>query len=730
MSYSRFIAKALIAVSLLSVGTAANANRALMEAISASNNALLVTTGTVPATIMKGSPWNDVRAFGAVCNGSTDDSTAIQAAINFSSPTAARVFIPALNCSYATGLTVPQGVVIEGVSRSTYVLSIPITGSVLKYTGSGTAISLNGSNTVLRNLVVYNPSGNATNGVLVNGNTNSVEGPIMDNVIIYGFTGGTALNLVASNGGDVVYGVFNNVRIRSAATGLDMNAPSGGAAGFINNNTFINLVISGNNVFQYGIRYRAGNANQFINSDVEPPQSVFGHLSISTGAIQYYGRIEADNQVSTVPVINISSSVVDGGGWIDGVFGGGLVINGAPDYIDFRMYSGKNPGVRRSSRNIFPNTIFQGVNTTAHTIPEWDVTETGGASTWAIVGSSVATGHNVIQITVAAGAKTTITPTTSPAYNPIPLNGQTQCNFGLWVNVSSASLQGGVAYATLNGPSGLTSSADHPGNGLWQAIGMAQNFNPAQNPIPKFVLDNTAGGASVVFQITAPFFAFDFQPVDTVKVFSTAGGEIDGNTTFNQSLGVGSIAGVGAGITFTTNVVVQSSFTQQNTAFSLGGGSLTGNGGMWSSPSQACVTVVLNYGQIVPSTLASFTDVYWSGVLSNDPESMYGGASSSNTITIPNGGAGTYDVNCQIQWANNTSGRRIVDVRKNSTSINGGETSTGALSGALDTVYAITVQVEAVAGDVFKCRVLQNSGGNLATSADSTTSHMSVCKRR
>src|SRR3990167_9700815 len=82
-------------------------------------------------------------AYGAIADDSTDNSSAIQAALNSGSP----VYVPPTTSSFnfSTTLTIPGGVIFFGAGSSTTAQ----TGrpSTLKYTGTGPAMTLNAGNT-------------------------------------------------------------------------------------------------------------------------------------------------------------------------------------------------------------------------------------------------------------------------------------------------------------------------------------------------------------------------------------------------------------------------------------------------------------------------------------------------------------------------------------------------------------------------------------------------------
>jgi hypothetical protein len=92
------------------------------------------SVGVGKGTITPASQQFSVTAYNAVCNGSTDDSSAIQAAITAAAGAGGgNVIIPAATCNFATTLTRPRNVMIIGQGRNS---------SYLKYTGSTRAFVL------------------------------------------------------------------------------------------------------------------------------------------------------------------------------------------------------------------------------------------------------------------------------------------------------------------------------------------------------------------------------------------------------------------------------------------------------------------------------------------------------------------------------------------------------------------------------------------------------------
>lgn len=87
-----------------------------------------VTGGTTGAAVLQvgsGQPWADVKAWGATGNGTTDDTTAVQNAINFMQTTygGGYVFFPPGWFYVASGLTISASVILMGCGMNVTVLS-------------------------------------------------------------------------------------------------------------------------------------------------------------------------------------------------------------------------------------------------------------------------------------------------------------------------------------------------------------------------------------------------------------------------------------------------------------------------------------------------------------------------------------------------------------------------------------------------------------------------------
>lgn len=74
-----------------------------------------ITTATISAARFKGEPWHDVMAYGATGDGTTDDTVAVQAAIDAAGVNGT-VVLPALTYLISTTLTFPSGLRMIGRS--------------------------------------------------------------------------------------------------------------------------------------------------------------------------------------------------------------------------------------------------------------------------------------------------------------------------------------------------------------------------------------------------------------------------------------------------------------------------------------------------------------------------------------------------------------------------------------------------------------------------------------
>lgn len=168
-------------------------------------------------------PWVDVRAYGAVCDGVTDDSTAIQNAINAvynsgSYPSGGTIILPAKTINLGTtGITLYEGIVLQGMGRRALVSNAIIGGTWLKYTGTGNAITIDGEWTGflsrrdihIRNLGIFTQSG--VNSAIYADFLASFN---FDDIFIYG---SSTYGIYATN---TYNGTLNRLKVQGCGTGL------------------------------------------------------------------------------------------------------------------------------------------------------------------------------------------------------------------------------------------------------------------------------------------------------------------------------------------------------------------------------------------------------------------------------------------------------------------------------------------------------------------------------
>ena len=127
----------------------------------------------VTNSMISGSPAN-VLDYGAVGDGSTDSTTAIQAALDAASATTFRdVLLPAGNFIISETLTIPEGVTLRGQgNRTPYALGTEgLPSSITKVsTMAGTAIKLSGKRSCLSNLGVFSEAGATGDGIWIAAN--------------------------------------------------------------------------------------------------------------------------------------------------------------------------------------------------------------------------------------------------------------------------------------------------------------------------------------------------------------------------------------------------------------------------------------------------------------------------------------------------------------------------------------------------------------------------------
>jgi hypothetical protein len=431
------------------------------------------------------------------------------------------VTLPERIMPFTTTILVPAGSTLSGVNVGRITNTNPADrgGSTLLYQGAGDAVRVLGTNAGLERVRVEGSINALGSGIVLDGDGRIVESWKLRDIVIFGFTGGTGLKLHGENNGAVVYGHCENLRIRNCKTGIhifDVNSifPHTGDFGFANTNQFYGGAISGGGYDQC-ILVEGGNDNQFSSMTIEPFNSVNAHILRIRGSIIYNGRIEAATKSPTQNLINIQPYATQSGGSITGLIStNGRVLNDGITDLSFQGAKFAAPNVVGYNR--FRNSAFKGADIAARTIPNWTVTETGGASTWARVSDSVIPGHEVLEVTVPASGRLELRQLRAIGTS---INSATITS-GIWVKSTAANL----VTATYNAPAGLTTSGLYPGNDVWQPVSMVAARTTGSDD-PKFFFDGGASGAT--FLITAPFFSINGR-ADASANLLTAGGEMSG----------------------------------------------------------------------------------------------------------------------------------------------------------------------------------------------------------
>lgn len=213
--------------------------------------------------------------YNATGDGVTDDGAAIQAALD----TGKKIYIPYGTYKYSTGLVIPR-------ASHAVIVGDGITRSILKYTGSGKALSYSTSvvnivrGTILRDFMLDCQTSTATHGLHFSNDAggNGFSWGDVRNLYVFGPSTASSNGIVEDG---VVYTTFQNVISRGWDTGWDVNVvgvPS-------SNNTYQRCVAM--SCLTYGYRTRELSTNcVWINCEVEGESTYGWHVSGYTASTQ------------------------------------------------------------------------------------------------------------------------------------------------------------------------------------------------------------------------------------------------------------------------------------------------------------------------------------------------------------------------------------------------------------------------------------------------------------
>ena len=474
---------------------------------------------SVPFALCAGSTLNQskmlfVTSFGAKGNTINDDSDAFLKAIDSAKKIGAKIYVPAGNYRTTKTIEIPGGITLIGEGIGNTPLQSPFTGSNIRYEGNGVAIKMTEHATSIRDLAIVDNSQNkAQGGILIEANNRLCESNILSNVLIYGFTNGTAITLSSINNGGIAYCSFYDIRIRHAKIGIHITQD---ATSFTNSNTFFHGAISGGG-FDYGILVDNGNNNTFYGTIIEPQTSTYGHLFILKGEVQCDNiRIEGSKQSKNIPLIYFESGTMNS--VVTGTYGGGLTIDKGNNSI--LMRSSKSLGFSNTIENQFLNSTFSGASSS--NIPEWTITGTG--VTFSILAPVLTETHNVLKITIPAGISCYLKPGESARPSIMNATIYQQLSFGCNIKTSVPN----SVFAICNSPTGIVTSTPYSGSGQWEFMGMKVLIDSSAILDAKFLITNNNGSPIDVY-ITTPTLVFGNQsPSINPKPLATSGGSIYG----------------------------------------------------------------------------------------------------------------------------------------------------------------------------------------------------------
>lgn len=462
-----------------------------------------------------------ISDFGALGDGTTDNTTLIQEAIDSVAKQGGTLCIPPGIYRITGTLSIPAGFRLEGYGTGNTMTGTPSNGSIVKYAGNGYALRILGSGAGLKNIVLYNENNaGAAGAICLEANSTIIESCHLSNILISGFTDGTALQLKASSNGGITYCTFEDIRIRHAKTGIHIVQDN---SSFVNSNLFTHGAISGGG-FDYCLYVESGNNNVFNGLVMEPYSSVKGHLVVEGGSITGNDiRIEGNAQPTSTPLIEFKPGTY--GSTIDGIYGGGLTLDRGNNSISLR--SGKSTTPHDPGTNLFQNSGFLGLQ--QNMLPGWIIL--GNGITLETLNPELAAAHRVLKLSIPPGVLAELKPAESALPEVMNDPRYDFCNFGFQVK---SNVPGSVA-TTFNAPAGMVTSAFHPGDNTWNFIGMTAIVNRQQIISPSLRINNTNSGSILEVLITAPTFCFgQVNPLTDAKPLTSNGGVIYG--TLSTSL--------------------------------------------------------------------------------------------------------------------------------------------------------------------------------------------------
>lgn len=243
-------------------------------AASSLDNQPVVFDGTTGKKIKSSGMYVDVRSYGAKCDGITDDSISIQAALDATNIAGGgHICIPIGTCVFGTTLQMYSNIDIIGIETDSETSTMN-SGTYLKYTGSGIGISMAGCRkSQLKNFNLISPDGDGTIGIDMPTTTECT----FDNVSVSRFQKGVALG--HSGGYPNYYAYYNNF-INFKVNGWHF----GGSPGLWDTEIGINLIAEAND-------------NRFIRCEVSQTNTIGLYIESGNNSTIDGGNF-TNNQIS------------------------------------------------------------------------------------------------------------------------------------------------------------------------------------------------------------------------------------------------------------------------------------------------------------------------------------------------------------------------------------------------------------------------------------------------
>ncbi len=463
------------------------------------NGSLVSLAGSID---MKGpNPWYDVKAFGATGNGSTDDTTAIQNAINAEASTGGTVYFPPGTYLITSTLNVTNPVVLEGVGYGSYIHGT--TNNALVQITQTSNVKI----TNLRFANTFTPDGSsfgfndiraqyATDSAVFNNYFTAGRGAlIMTASLRFQFINNSCLNMTdfCVSGGQSNGTNSSDLLISGNSS---TNASTDGVSGPPHD---INLEDTNNSIVQDNVLTDDGGFTEFTASAI---QVTSNHNPVSGDIIQ-------NNSIHETPAATVNYGVTFGGtnstAWVSGI----SILNNT---IDGYAYDIGNPNTGTASAiliegNNLTNFQYGGIyiNPGSPISASYKIT----GNTIIGPGNNLPTGTYGIRLSNINGASITDNTVASSAASGIAVFGSSQ-----------TTITGNVVY-----------DSDQKGNTNSDSAGIDVNTQGSINPNSNTITNNSI---------------YDDQPTHTqrygIYIISTASGNYLSNNTFSGN----SVANVSA----------------------------------------------------------------------------------------------------------------------------------------------------------------------------------------